>query len=151
MSKMDKAQVNYDLYQKYCFGDEKDEKRAYTHLILSAKQGHTEGQFYYGYLYMKNNSCQEDLVKGFTYCKLAADKGHIPAQYNVGICYSEGKGCEKDVKKGKRGTGNSSFSNSSINSASDIDQIPTVDNKFWFYRVKIIKNNYCFHLIPGSC
>lgn len=33
---------------------------------------------------------------------------------------------EKDVKKGKRGAGNSSFSNSPINSATDHDQLPKV-------------------------
>lgn len=37
---------------------------------------------------------------------------------------------EKDLKKGKRGTGNSSFSNSPINS--EIEQLPTVDNNFFF-------------------
>jgi ubiquitin carboxyl-terminal hydrolase 1 len=54
---------------------------------------------------------------------------------------------EKDVKKGKRGVGNSSFPNNPINSASDNDQLPTVDNHFLSHQRRIIDyicSNLCY-------
>lgn len=95
----DKIAKNPSVTLVGLFREERDQKRSFKYLKLSADQGYQIAQFRLGECFAYEYTAMyygvhQDNKKSFDYYKLAANQKYAPAQYKVGECYSMGRGTE---------------------------------------------------------
>jgi hypothetical protein len=83
-------------------GVAKDLAQAARLFRLAADQGHADGQYLLGVMYVEGKGVAKDLTEAVRLFRLAADQGLAEGQYRLGAMYLAGKGVAKDEVEGAR-------------------------------------------------
>lgn len=89
-----------DLYKKgKNYYDKEDYKDALEWFEKAAKQGHSDAQWFLGYMYDKGKGVKQNYSKAAKWYEKAGDQGHTTAQWTLGYFYYCGWGVPKDPVK----------------------------------------------------
>ena len=92
------------LGECYYYGEgvDKDDKKGFEYLSLSAEQGNSTAMFNLGYCYDQGEGTDENKTKAFELYEKSANLGCCIAMKNVGVFYEDGLGgVTKNLNKAK--------------------------------------------------